>query len=628
MVQKIYLSQRFYFLLALSTIALVFCSTQLVWSKPRTAPINQWTTTAALPEGVVSRNLVAYQNHLYLVGGKNASENPIATIYGAPINAAGGLDAWRVVGQLPMPLYLHAAVVADDALFVIGGWDGKTTRAEVWRAPLSSTGTVGAWQAMPNYPLSLDLHDAVLLKDRLYVVGGWNGTQAQQVVYTAKLEGDSLGAWQLAGNLPQSLYRLAVAADDKQIYVTGGYGPSDSASAAVYASGVNSDGTLIGWLGYTLPVAVYYHKAVIHDSQLVVLGGRDNSQPFNQVYAAPIDANGVLGGWQNAPALPAAIYRMGAVTVSRAGSSYLFVAGGARNEADYQTAVYHSDVPVPPTPTPTATPPPPTPTPQRGLTLQLRSEPQHWIAPGEEVTYIISYANEGSAPIEDVVITNRIPDQVELVANSIQTTQGVSLTTGTQAGALITWQLGTVEGRAAGQVSYRARRPLPAPQTVPPALEIVLQAPATADPGSQVTYTLRVSNNSPAPLTNLVITNRLPSGGTYISGGDETPVNNIVRWSVPSLAADSSQTVNLVVAAQQSLVNYDYQVTSKEGATHRGRTTVITLVNGEAPVTGDGVILLNAGARASWQSQGQSATTESRSVYNPGSNLYLPLIRR
>ena len=129
-------------------------------------------------------------------------------------------------------------------------------------------------------------------------------------------------------------------------------------------------------------------------------------------------------------------------------------------------------------------------------------------------------------------------------------------------------------------------------------------------------------------LTNLVITDTLPTGATYVSGGDGPPVNNIVRWSVPTLLADSSFTLPLVVTAHQSLVNSNYRVTAKEGPFSNGRTTVVTLVNGEPPLIGDGVILLNEGARMTWTSQGQSATAESRVVYTPGANLYLPLVRR
>lgn len=613
--------------LVLTSLALTLFSAQLVWSKPMTVAISQWYTTAALPEGLVSSNTVTHGDFVYVVGGKNSSENAVSAIYGARLKVDGTLDNWTIVGQLPMPLYLHAAVVADDALYVIGGWDGKVTRAETWRAPFLSDGRVGSWTAMPAYPFTFDLHDAAVLNGWIYVAGGWNGTQAQQGVYAAKLGGSGLGAWQRVGDLPQPLYRLALATDGQHLYVTGGYTAASQPSAAVYMATANNDGTLNGWQSFTLPMAIFYHRAVIHDGRLVILGGSNGSQIFSQVYAAPIDATGALGSWQSAPALPVALYRMGAVNVNRYGSNYIFVTGGARNETDYQSAVYHSDAPVPPTPTPTPTLTP-TPTPTPGVSIALESNPQHWIAPGQEVDYLITYQNKAPTQVTDVVITNRIPNAVELVAGSIRTTQGISTTTGNNAGDLISWQLGTVGSGVTGQVSYRVRRLVPPTPAVPPALTIDIEAPTAVNQGSQVTYNFTIANHSPATLSNLVITDTLPVGAQYVSGGDSAPQNGVVRWSLPTLAADSTAAVQLVVSAQASLVNYDYRVTSKEGPTARGRVTAVTLVDGQAPVYGDGVTLMNEGARITWKSGGQTGTAQSRNVSNPAFNLYLPILRK
>ena len=193
---------------------------------------------------------------------------------------------------------------------------------------------------------------------------------------------------------------------------------------------------------------------------------------------------------------------------------------------------------------------------------------------------------------------------------------------------MISWQLGTVGGGATGQVSYRVRRLVPPAPTVPPALTIDIEAPTTVNQGSQVTYHFTITNHAPATLSNLVITNTLPVGALYVSGGDAVPQNRVVRWSLPTLAADSTAAVQLVVSAQASLVNYDYRVTSKEGPTARGRVTAVTLVDGQAPVYGDGVTLLNEGARITWKSGGQTGVAESRTVSNPAFNLYLPLVRR
>ena len=145
MLEKNDFSRRFVLFLLLISLAITILSTfpvwsklpvwsKVVWSKALPVAIKQWNATAALPEGLASRNAVTHGDFVYVVGGKKADENPSATIYGARLQLAGGVENWAVVGQLPMPLYLHAAVVAEDALFVIGGWDGKMTRTEVWRA--------------------------------------------------------------------------------------------------------------------------------------------------------------------------------------------------------------------------------------------------------------------------------------------------------------------------------------------------------------------------------------------------------------------------------------------------------------------------------------------------------------
>lgn len=627
MIQHLCTRRYFPLWLALASLAIILFSTQLVWSKPMTVAINQWQTTTALPEGLVSSSTVTHGDFIYVVGGKNSSENASVAIYGARLKADGGVESWTVVGQLPTPLYLHVAVVAEDALYVIGGWDGKVTRAEVWRAPFLSDGRVGSWTAMPAYPFTFDLHDAAFLNGRIYVAGGWNGTQAQQAVYTAKLEGSGLGTWQRVGDLPQALYRLAIASDGQHLYITGGFTAAGQASATVYVAAANSDGSLSAWQSYNLPAAVFYHRAVVHDGRLVVLGGSNGAQFFNQVYAAPLDANGALGSWQTLPVLPVTLYRMGAVTVNRYGSSYIFVTGGASNETDYQSAVYHSDAPPPPTPTPTPTLTP-TPTPTPGVSIAIQSNPQHWIAPGEEVGYLITYQNLAPTQITDVVITNRIPNAVELVAGSIRSTQGISSTSGSNAGDMISWQLGTISGGTSGQVSYRARRLVAPTPAVPPALTIDIEAPTAVSQGSQVTYNFTVANHAPATLSNLVITNTLPVGANYVSGANGAPVNRIVRWSLPTLAADSTATVQLVVNAQASLVNYDYRVTSKEGPTARGRVTAVTLVDGQPPIYGDGITLMNEGARITWKSGGQTGSAESRTISNPAFNLYLPVVQR
>jgi len=614
----------------LLALCVSFFSATWVWSMPRRVELGGWTATAALPDGLALRNAVTHGDFLYVVGGKGINDNPLATIRGARIKPDGGLEPWAVMGQLPQALYLHAAVVAQDALYVMGGWDGSKTRTEVWRATFQANGMVGNWTVMPAYPLALDLHDAVYLNGRLYVVGGWNGQQAQTAIYQAPVTGSGLGAWQLAGDLPVPLYRLAVTGTGTNLYITGGYNTSGAANS-VYRATANPDGTLGAWQSAPpLPVGLYYHKTLIHDGRVVVLGGRNDSAVFSEVRLAIINADGSLGAWQSGPALPAAIFRFGATTVTRHGSDYIYVVGGLRSETDYQREVYHSQVPVAPTATATATAiPTATPTPIQGLALRLANQPQDWAAPGTEVTYRITYANRYRSTFANVVVSDAVPNGAELVPGSIQGANGNFEASGTEAGAVITWNVGAVNPSGTGELSYRVRRPIVPTPVVPLALAIDLAGPTTAAPGAEVAYTFTVTNRSPVTLTNLIVTNTLPSGSVYVRGADAQPAADTVQWQLATLAPNSTAQVGYTVRATESLVNYDYRAQSSLGPAARGYTMIITLVNNQPPRKGDGFLLTNDGVSASWGVQGQGNSTRSNAVANPAYyQLYLPNVQR
>jgi uncharacterized repeat protein (TIGR01451 family) len=107
-------------------------------------------------------------------------------------------------------------------------------------------------------------------------------------------------------------------------------------------------------------------------------------------------------------------------------------------------------------------------------------------------------------------------------------------------------------------------------------LAIAKTAPASAVAGSPITYTLTVTNTSPFTATSLLITDTLPGGAYYVSGG--TQVGNVVSWTIPSLAGGAATSVTFVVTATTTLTNSDYAVVADGGLSATGQVSVTTQV--------------------------------------------------
>jgi uncharacterized repeat protein (TIGR01451 family) len=111
---------------------------------------------------------------------------------------------------------------------------------------------------------------------------------------------------------------------------------------------------------------------------------------------------------------------------------------------------------------------------------------------------------------------------------------------------------------------------------VAPELTITKTAPATVNAGDPITYTLTVANSGTTTATNLLITDTLPAGATYLSGGSHT--GDVISWSVPNLPVSATTQVSFAVTASQTIVNSDYSVRADGGLIALGSDPVETIV--------------------------------------------------
>lgn len=632
-------------------------------------PIQGWSETASLPTALAGKNAVVYDvendgqdDFVFFIGGRNAVGAPVQSVYMAPINASGQLDSWQSVSLLPQPLFLHSADIANGYIYVMGGWKGsEPTQNTVYRSQISSDGTLSGWTAVSEYAEDLEtepakasqhgsaivtVEDAGVERTFLYGIGGWEGTFTLNKVYAAEIGSNgNILSWQSVAPLPVPMRRVAVAAYENRIFVTGGIDGTGIAGQdsngnplkTVYVGTVASDGTVSQWVATTeLPRPLFYHRAVVHDGNLVVMGGKEvnNGADLTDVYSAQILPNGTLGSWTQLPNIPEGLFRFAAVTVRRWNSDYIMVLGGGQGpnaSPVVQNKVYYSD--IPPTPTPTSSPTPTaTPTPPVAIDLEVSNEPGGWVAPGDEITYTIRYTNEGPGTALNTQIDGKIPANTEFVNGS-----GIPAQTnlsGISEGSDISWSVGSLPPNSTGTIQYTVRRLEPMlPQNA--AIDVVLTGPATGTSAQEITYTLNITNNV-GGLGSTLVDIQLPPEATYIrsSNGGTLGAGNKLFWSASGLPA-GTWSLDFVLTAQDSLVIHDYEVQAQLMDTADvvccgvGRYVVVTMIDGR-PITGpgDGTSIVNDDVEISWTYNGQEGTYEAAQVRNPRpvtDFLFLPL---
>ncbi|HEX8938699.1 MAG TPA: hypothetical protein VF763_00930 [Candidatus Limnocylindrales bacterium] len=196
-------------------------------------------------------------------------------------------------------------------------------------------GAILAWEPSPGQlalPSKRTDGAAVLAGNRLFYVGGSDGTTAKADVYATTPTADgNFAPWQPAGSLPAPRARVAAVFLGGSVYVVGGADDSGAPTDTVFVGTPGaSTGAISSWKTddtLKLPAPRAGAAVVVAGDGLFVVGGSDAKGPTTTVWKATLDTKGALGAWKPVGPLPAAEPRTDAGAALL--GNYLFVYGGS-----------------------------------------------------------------------------------------------------------------------------------------------------------------------------------------------------------------------------------------------------------------------------------------------------------
>ncbi len=196
---------------------------------------------------------------------------------------------------------------------------------------------------------------------------------------------------------------------------------------------------------------------------------------------------------------------------------------------------------------------------------------------GETLTYEILVTNTGPSTATNVVITDTLPagltfDSVSSTAGTASQASGVitvnipTLAVGADATVTVVTTIQpafagtTIANSATADADEAAPVTANSSTTVNPDIDLSITKTDSVDPvnrGSQLTYTLVVTNSGPSGATNVEVVDTLPSDVTFVSatGGTVTGTvgtSNPVTVNVGTLASGESKTVTITVNVSQT----------------------------------------------------------------------------
>lgn len=297
--------------------------------------ITSWATSENLPVTLSNVICFATKNKVFACGGFNGT-TAVNTVYSAIINSDGTLGTWTA--ELPIPGNLHygQAVVTKNRVYILGGIASNSTNV-VYTCGINSDGTLGTWGTGTALPASVGESSVFYTKNRVYLLGGYNGSAVVSTVYTAPVNTDgTLGAWTTGPSLPAALSASSAVVTNNRVYLLGGRTAGGSHVSTVYSAAISSSGTIEAWSTETSILgSIAYASVFVCKNKIYLFGGYNGSSYLSTVYVASISASGFIGAWSTGTPMT----NGAALSTSLVTNGHMYLIGGRNGSGSTTNAV-------------------------------------------------------------------------------------------------------------------------------------------------------------------------------------------------------------------------------------------------------------------------------------------------
>jgi N-acetylneuraminic acid mutarotase len=182
----------------------------------------QWSMGPSLPSEVNSGAAITVDGKIFLVGGKNSSNQEISQV----LEFDPSTNQWTPKANLPTARQGLKVVFFEGRIWAIGGKSGSSL-ATVESYDLSSN----TWQTEASLSVARNLPNAWVANDRIYVAGGWNPW-----LDTIEIYDPGTKAWSSAGSLPEKKAVADAVVLGGKAYVLAGSRSGSTYSNKVFAA--------------------------------------------------------------------------------------------------------------------------------------------------------------------------------------------------------------------------------------------------------------------------------------------------------------------------------------------------------------------------------------------------------